>query len=452
MTSQSEVAEFCARLRERQHQLSKLISETDIGSGHASGLSSRLAAEVVALGEELQVADEELRVQCEELAAARLHVEILAARNEALAGPDGTADLITDTHGIVVEANRGALQLFGRSDQSGGRTSFATWFAAPDRRHIRSLISRATVAGERMSAQVTLPGIGPAGEEPFRVTVERRVEPHTGTALLCWELTAVARPTEKAGDGLGHLRLVPGDRALTINDRDDVIRRVLSTARADLAAQLSAEVTPDGLLPRVLELAVRWVPGAEKASICRSSGQLSPSTVCATPAAVAAFDRVEAELRQGPTIDVLGGATAIRVDDLATDARWPDLSQHAARLDVRSVLVCPLPVLRRGVGTISLYASRPAAFTHVSEIVLPVFASRASIALAYIDQVSNLHRAIGSRQEIGQAVGILMERHKLTPEQAFERLVEASQHSHIKLRNLAAHICQTGQEPQDIHS
>ncbi len=91
-------------------------------------------------------------------------------------------------------------------------------------------------------------------------------------------------------------------------------------------------------------------------------------------------------------------------------------------------------------------------FTRVSETVLPVFASRASIALAQIDQISNLHRAINSRQQIGQAVGILMERHKLTPEGAFERLVQTSQNSHIKLRDLAVHICETGQDPEDIYA
>lgn len=448
MTSQSEVAEFFARLRESQHRLAKVTSDTSVDG--AGGTQRGLAAEVAALGEELLVAEEELRVQGEELAAARLRLENLVARHEALVGPDGHADLVTDPQGIVVEASGAALQLFNRQHDSGSRTAFANWFAGPDRRRIRSLISRATVAGKPVSAQLSLPCAGPGGEQPFTVTAQLRAEPRTGSALLCWELTPLVGPPEEPDGTHRHLQLIRDEPALTSADREDVVRRVLSTARADLAAQLSADDTPDAWLARVLELALRWVPGAEQASISVSSGRDAPTTVHAIPTTAAAWDRAQAELRQGPMIDVLAGGAAIRVDDLATDSRWPDLLQRGAELDVRSMLVCPLPVVRHGAGTLSLYARQPGAFTPVSEIVLPVFASRASIALAYIDQIANLRRAIGSRQQIGQAVGILMERHKFTPEQAFERLVEASQHSHIKLRELAAQICETGQEPQDI--
>jgi transcriptional regulator with GAF, ATPase, and Fis domain len=260
----------------------------------------------------------------------------------------------------------------------------------------------------------------------------------------------VACPTEKPAERPGHPRSLRDEPALTTDDRDDLVSRVLSTARADLAAQLSADAAPEAWLARVLELAVRCVPGAEQASICVRSDQDPPRTVRATATVAAACDRAQAELRQGPMIDVLAGADTIRVDDLAADTRWRDLRRRAAQLNVRSVLVCPLPVMRHGAGAISLYAGRPAAFTPVSESLLPVFASRASIALAQIDQVSNLHRAIDSRQQIGQAVGILMERHKLTAECAFERLVQTSQRNHVKLRDLAVHICETGQDPEDI--
>jgi AmiR/NasT family two-component response regulator len=70
--------------------------------------------------------------------------------------------------------------------------------------------------------------------------------------------------------------------------------------------------------------------------------------------------------------------------------------------------------------------------------------------LAHTELVFNLRRAVASRQQIGQAVGILMERHKIDEDVAFDRLVAASQQGQIKLRELAARITATGEEPEDI--
>jgi hypothetical protein len=40
-----------------------------------------------------------------------------------------------------------------------------------------------------------------------------------------------------------------------------------------------------------------------------------------------------------------------------------------------------------------------------------------------------------------------MERHRLSPQQAFDTMVTTSQQSHIKLRELAPRINETGEEP-----
>jgi hypothetical protein len=59
-----------------------------------------------------------------------------------------------------------------------------------------------------------------------------------------------------------------------------------------------------------------------------------------------------------------------------------------------------------------------------------------------------LRKATESRALIGQAVGILVERHRLLPGDAFERLRAASQHRNIKLREIAERVIQTGMEPE----
>jgi AmiR/NasT family two-component response regulator len=51
------------------------------------------------------------------------------------------------------------------------------------------------------------------------------------------------------------------------------------------------------------------------------------------------------------------------------------------------------------------------------------------------------------RSVIEQAKGILMERHKLTADQAFRLLAEASMHTNRRVRDLALNLVLTGELP-----
>ena len=63
------------------------------------------------------------------------------------------------------------------------------------------------------------------------------------------------------------------------------------------------------------------------------------------------------------------------------------------------------------------------------------------------DKVGGLEEALLSRDVIGQAKGILMERLHMTPDQAFEELRAVSQRYNRKVREIAAEIAQTGEWP-----
>lgn len=60
-------------------------------------------------------------------------------------------------------------------------------------------------------------------------------------------------------------------------------------------------------------------------------------------------------------------------------------------------------------------------------------------------EVTNLEYALKTSRTIGMAMGILIERHKLSPELAFEMLRLASQHGNRKLRDLALDLVYTGE-------
>ena len=74
-----------------------------------------------------------------------------------------------------------------------------------------------------------------------------------------------------------------------------------------------------------------------------------------------------------------------------------------------------------------------------------LFATLAAIALAEAQRTDQLHTALDNRDVIGQAKGILMERHRITADVAFGYLSQASQSVNSKLAAVARHLVETGE-------
>ena len=62
-------------------------------------------------------------------------------------------------------------------------------------------------------------------------------------------------------------------------------------------------------------------------------------------------------------------------------------------------------------------------------------------------KVVNLERALETSRTIGAAIGIVMLARKLTLDQAFDVLRETSQRMHVKIRDLAQFVTETGELP-----
>lgn len=74
---------------------------------------------------------------------------------------------------------------------------------------------------------------------------------------------------------------------------------------------------------------------------------------------------------------------------------------------------------------------------------------RLSVEQETSDRVANLRVAVESHRLVGQATGILVERHHILPAVAFERLRRASQRRNVKVRDLARLVIETGLEPEE---
>jgi AmiR/NasT family two-component response regulator len=70
---------------------------------------------------------------------------------------------------------------------------------------------------------------------------------------------------------------------------------------------------------------------------------------------------------------------------------------------------------------------------------------QATLASELAVEVEHLRKALLSRDVIGQAKGILMERFKVTADEAFHLLVESSQHRNVRVADLAVELADTGE-------
>ena len=137
----------------------------------------------------------------------------------------------------------------------------------------------------------------------------------------------------------------------------------------------------------------------------------------------------------------------VRVDDLATERRWPEFARRASERGVGSMLCFRLFVEGDRLGGLNMYAGTPGAFDDESQDVGLMFACHAAVALAGAGHEEKLRAAMTNRDLIGQAKGILMERHKLTADQAFGVLARVSQELNRKLVDIAREFTDTGAVP-----
>ena len=205
-------------------------------------------------------------------------------------------------------------------------------------------------------------------------------------------------------------------------------------------------------------IAVQMVPGAELAGLTRMRPGGALVTVGPTDPLVEQVDRVQYELGTGPCVDVLLSDRPVVAEDLRASREWPEFGRRAAELGVLSMLSYRLHLEddqdedgQRALGGMNLYARRPGAFDldRVFPLVT-VLASFCALAVwggSLADRAKHMEAALDSSRDIGAAQGILMERYKVTRNEAFGLLSVVSQRSNRKLRDIALELVETGQVP-----
>jgi GAF domain-containing protein len=224
---------------------------------------------------------------------------------------------------------------------------------------------------------------------------------------------------------------------------DEARNTGLADALAELHGVVITEQTLDDVLAQVLVLARSTLNGAEGASVSLTrDGNYVTSN--ASDDVVLELDAVQYENDAGPCVDAIRTGRQISLSLLREADRYPDFSAAAVGRFMSAVLSTPFLVQGRPIGALNLYSASVSAFTPREADVASLFAAQASSLLANAAAFAltsetnlNLEIALESRDVIGQAKGLLMEREGCSAEEAFDTLRRESQRRNEKVIDIA---------------
>lgn len=222
--------------------------------------------------------------------------------------------------------------------------------------------------------------------------------------------------------------------------QDDQLVAALRAAAGTLAGHRSIRDL-EGTLGQIVASAVETVPGVDAGSISIiEHGQIE--TRHPTRENIRKLDQTQSEIHEGPCITAIEdppeNGLVIAHDLAGADAeRWPHYAPRAVDAGFRALTSVQLSTDGGVRAALNLYSEAPNALDEHSLIVAGLFGVQAALLLYGSAQARHLQRAVDSRDLIGRAKGILMERFKVDDDGAFQMLVKSSQDTNMKLTSVA---------------
>ncbi|MCZ4510148.1 GAF and ANTAR domain-containing protein [Streptomyces sp. ActVer] len=221
-----------------------------------------------------------------------------------------------------------------------------------------------------------------------------------------------------------------------------------AVALAEMARDLLAQDSAQDTLDRIVEHATVLINGCDHAGILTvRRGEVH--ALAATSDLVRRADRIQQDLQEGPCFDAVTDRQQVyTIQDLRQPHdRWPRFAPELNKLGMGSAMGFLLFTEDDDLGALNVYSREPGTFDEAAQRAGWILASHAAVAFSAARTHQQLGHALETRHEIGEAMGILMERHGLTEDTAFKVLKKASQDRNIKLREIARLICETGEKP-----
>ena len=217
----------------------------------------------------------------------------------------------------------------------------------------------------------------------------------------------------------------------------------LAVRMAELARAAAAPRTVEQVLGDVTAAAKELIPGVDTAGVLMIGKGGKWDSFGGTSDLPHLLDELQMKYGEGPCVEAALDEVIVRTDDFRTEERWPQYSPEVVRLGVMSGLSFKLYTANRTAGALNLFAFKPNAFDGEAETIGIVLAAHAAAAILASREGEELQSALSTRDRIGQAKGIIMERYGVDDIRAFEMLRRLSQDSNTKLVDVAVRVIET---------
>jgi GAF domain-containing protein len=223
----------------------------------------------------------------------------------------------------------------------------------------------------------------------------------------------------------------------------EVPNHELAKRMAELARAAAAPRSVDQVLTDVSETAKELIPGVDTAGVLLIGRNGKYETLAATSELPYTLDKLQMTYDEGPCVQAAVDDLIVRTDDFRTEDRWPKYSPEVVKLGVLSGLSVKLYTADRTAGALNLFSFSPNSFDGDDETIATILASHAAAAILASRQGEQLQSALTTRDRIGQAKGIIMERYDIDDVAAFEMLRRLSQDSNVRLADIAQRVIDT---------
>jgi GAF domain-containing protein len=217
----------------------------------------------------------------------------------------------------------------------------------------------------------------------------------------------------------------------------------LAMRMAELAREIAAPRPLEQVLAEVTKAAVELIPGVDVAGVLLVKRGGEFESVADTDSVVAQLDKLQHDFGEGPCAQAALRDIMVRTDDLRSEERWPRYAPAAVEHGVLSSLSFKLYTVDRTAGALNLFSSKPQRWDAEAETIGSVFAAHAAAAILAGRHDQQMQSALSSRDRIGQAKGIIMERYGVDDIRAFEMMRALSQESQTKLVDVAERVIET---------
>ncbi|MET0899072.1 MAG: GAF and ANTAR domain-containing protein [Mycobacterium sp.] len=217
----------------------------------------------------------------------------------------------------------------------------------------------------------------------------------------------------------------------------------LAVRMAELARTIASPRSLDDVLAGVTAAAKDLIPGVDAAGVLLiAKGDIFKS-LATTSELPHELDILQMKFDEGPCRQAALEDVVVRTDDFREEKRWPQYSPKCVEMGVLSGLSFKLYTADRTAGALNLFGSEPQTWDTESETIGMVLAAHAASAVLASRESEQLKSALSSRDRIGQAKGIIMERYKVDDMQAFEMMRRLSQDSNTRLVDIAQQVIDT---------